>query len=894
MAEERDTGTRTAARENGPTAEPEPTDSLARRVWRQALTFLEIVGLRSPGATDQAASIARFRLYHTEFRKLLSANNALLETIADLERKAGGREYFDTSYIQRRVVRAVADVHGMVRSLAVISGDRYPGLRDALHSITAALNSAVARPDDDDELVVDIPATYGSHADLVGGKMANLGEVRNAVGLPTPDGFTVTTRGFRVFLDETELASSLLDSQPDVQPRDGSVSLRAQQQILGAPVPERLAAAISAAYDRLSRRCGRETPVAVRSSAVGEDGSRSFAGQFHTELNVPRAGLLDAYRQVVASLYSPEANHYRRLHGIPPTSAAMAVGFVTMVDAACAGVAFSREPGRPTSGNVLIHAVRGLGVTLVEGSATPEAIVVSGREEPAVESHTPGQQAAWLGCGSGEGVVEVTLDAPAASSSGLADADAVRLARWALALEAHFACPQDVEWAVDASGRLWLLQSRPLRLAGAAAPAVEPHPGARVLLAGGETAYPGVGCGPAVLVGEDYDLDAFPEGAVLVARRPSPRFIRVMARTRAIVTDVGSTTGHMATLARELRVPTLLAARDASRVLPAGRVVTVDAGGRFVYEGEVTGIASTAAAIDGPEPLPGSQAPELALLRRVAELIIPLNLTDPRSRVFGAEHCRTLHDIARLVHERSYEEMFRMGAGLGDLRPSSYYLDVFLPIDLYIIDLGGGLAAPKRGNKVKPANVLSVPLAALLRGILDKRIPRSGARRMDLGGFVSVMMRHALSNPENDRTFRDPCYALVSDCYLNYTARVGYHFGVVDCYCSETANKNYISMQFKGGAADRVRRGRRARAIAGALQHHGFSVRVDQDLVSARLSKPSLEEAVDQLEMLGRLLQFFRQMDAAMTSEGSVAEVQDAFLEGDYGFGVPPPADTRN
>jgi pyruvate,water dikinase len=124
---------------------------------------------------------------------------------------------------------------------------------------------------------------------------------------------------------------------------------------------------------------------------------------------------------------------------------------------------------------------------------------------------------------------------------------------------------------------------------------------------------------------------------------------------------------------------------------------------------------------------------------------------------------------------------------------------------------------------------------------------------------------------------------MVSDCYVNYTARVGYHFGVVDSYCSETANKNYIAMQFKGGAADRVRRSRRARAIAGILRQHSFAVRVKEDLVSARLSKPSLDEAVAQLEMLGRLLQFFRQMDAAMTSDGAAEAAQADFLAGNFG-----------
>ena len=560
----------------------------------------------------------------------------------------------------------------------------------------------------------------------------------------------------------------------------------------------------------------------------------------------------------------------------------MAVGFGEMVDAVAAGVAFSRDPSGRSRDTVLVHAVRGLGVTLVEGSATPEAIVVSTRPELAVSSRAAGLQSAGLSCRNDGGVELAQLDEAHGACALLTDQDAIRLARWALALEAHFGAPQDVEWALDGDGSLWVLQSRPLRISSAGAARPEPHPGATVLLAGGDTAYGGVGSGPVILVDDTTDLEAFPEGGVLVARRPSPTFVRAMAKARAIVTDVGSTTGHMASLARELKMPALLATRDATRLLAAGQVVTVDSASGFVYAGTVAGIEERGPAADERTETDGLQTPERRLLRRAAELIVPLNLTEPRSRDFTPERCLTLHDIARFVHEKSYEEMFHMGQRLGDLRPVSHQLDVFLPIDLYIIDLGGGLAAPRRGSKVKPADITSVPLGALLRGMLDRRIPRFGPRRMDLGGFVSVMMRHAMSNPEADRTFRDPCYALVSDCYLNYTARVGYHFGVVDSYCSETPNKNYISMQFRGGAADRIRRGRRARAIAGVLRHQSFAVRVKDDLVSARLSKPQLDEALAQLEMLGRLLQFFRQMDAAMTSDEAAEAARQDFLAGNF------------
>ena len=166
--------------------------------------------------------------------------------------------------------------------------------------------------------------------------------------------------------------------------------------------------------------------------------------------------------------------------------------------------------------------------------------------------------------------------------------------------------------------------------------------------------------------------------------------------------------------------------------------------------------------------------------------------------------------------------MFGLGDQMGDFRAASYQLDVYLPIDLFIIDLGGGFKGTPKGQKVKPAQVASAPMRAVLKGMLDKRIPRFGARPMDMRGLFSVMMRHATTSPEEQSSFQAPCYALISDCYANYSARVGYHFSVLDAYCSPTPNKNYINLLFRGGAADNLRRSRRTRAIANILKHYGF------------------------------------------------------------------------
>ncbi len=856
-------------------------------LWRGFLVFLEIIGLRAEQKADPEAQLARFRLYHAEFRRLLAANNSFLEITAELSRKLQTQDFLDRAYVKRRVVRAASEIHTMVESINRISGDRYASLRERFDRISSDLARALEEDAGSrtPEIVLDLAGIRVEHADLVGGKMANLGEIRNRLGLPTPDGFAVTTEAFRLVLEEGGLRSLIQSEQMDLLAAGRDVDRpgrEIQDLVRKASIPPQVEKEIQEALERLQSRTGRPLRLAVRSSAVGEDSDFSFAGQYVTLLDVPAEGLLDAYREVLASLFSEEALHYRLLHGIPAESAEMAVGVLPMVDAEAAGVAFSRDPAQPGSPLVLIQAVRGLGVALVEGRASPEEIRVT-REREGRQVLRPSRRHS---------------EASAASGSCLSDGEALKLAGWLEEIEAHFQCPQDVEWALGRDGKLVLLQARPLRLAPRAARAAGPLEGYRVLLEGGEAACPGAGSGPAVHMDENDRLENFPEGAVLVAPRSSPRFVRVMDRARAIVTDAGSTTGHMASLARELGVPALLNTRTATRSIPDGVVVTVDAANGRVYEGAVPELLETGGR--GGERKGGMELPpgrrrteETKYLERVLALVSPLSLTEPRSSSFRADRCQTLHDLARFIHEKSYAEMFGMGERLGDVRSASYKLEVFLPIDLYLLDLGGGLKPSRNGkgkdraNRITPGEVTSVPLQALLRGMLDEKIPRFGPRPMDLGGFFSIMMRHAVTNPEQDATFSDPCYALVSDCYLNYTARVGYHFSVVDTYCSRKANKNYINLLFRGGAADSVRRNRRVRAIAGVLKEKGFAVEVRQDTVMARLNKASLEESVAALETIGALLQFFRQMDAAMVDEESVRRFQEAFLRGDYDLGRP-------
>lgn len=179
-------------------------------------------------------------------------------------------------------------------------------------------------------------------------------------------------------------------------------------------------------------------------------------------------------------------------------------------------------------------------------------------------------------------------------------------------------------------------------------------------------------------------------------------------------------------------------------------------------------------------------------------------------------------------------------------------------------------------------DITSIPLKALLRGMMHKDIRWYEPRPVHFKGFLSVMGKQMLEAPNLGRNLGDKSYGIISDKYLNFSSRVGYHFATIDTYCGLKPNKNYISFRFKGGAADHIRRSRRASAIARILENLGFIVDVKGDLLNARIKKYEQRIIEEKLDMLGRLNQFTRQMDMLMSSESTIDWVVQAFMEGNY------------
>lgn len=824
------------------------------------------------------------------FRELLTANNDILEAMARLEGILIGGEEVTVEAIREAVDKLGDRVKHLIDSLDVISEGRYRALYDNLVRIREAIEQEL-------RTVRGVPLTKPclsldkitrEMADSVGGKTANLGEVRNRVGLPVPHGFACTAFAYRLFVEGSGIQAELDRLWDSIDWEDISglldISRKMQDTILNASVPHDVAEAIRMEAHDLYRLMKGKGHVSIRSSAIGEDGRATFAGQYGTFLNIPIEQVLSKYREVVASKFTPRALFYMHTHGFRESDVAMSVGVFQMIRAKAAGVAYTIDPTDPGFDMMLISGTWGLGKPVVDGTATPDTFLVPRRpgHGQVVKNIVP----KWTRqvCAEPMGIREEEVPPELREQPCLTDEQIMRLADYLRTLEAHYRCPQDVEWVVDENDRIFILQTRPLRLWASADRNVEEipvdpaqHP---VVLAGGVTVSPGVGSGIVVRAFTDEELAAFPEGAVLVAHQNSPRFVKVMMKAAAIVTEVGSATGHMASLAREYRVPTIANVGNAS-ALRDGAEVTVDASRCRVYVGRVTQLLESSFT----RAAPARDAPALAVLERVLAHVSKLNLTDPSRSTFRAKSCRTLHDITRFCHEMAICEMFQLN-DYGNLRGSGvcYKLESDVPLRVYVIDLGGGVECKPNTRFIRPEQIRSRPMLALWRGMATPGIRWSGARPIDLKGFLSVWANTIYDPAKGERGLGESSYAIVASEYVNFGSRLGYHFTTLDSICCERAHDNYITFRFKGGAADIQRRVRRTRFVADVLDSYRFQVDQREDLLNAWVRKLPAQEIEELLAMLGRLIGCARQLDVVMDSDKTTDECTAAFLRGDYAF----------
>jgi pyruvate,water dikinase len=438
---------------------------------------------------------------------------------------------------------------------------------------------------------------------VVGGKTASLGEMYNALrgkGVRIPNGFAITAHAYRHLMESTGAMDRVRDILADLDTSDmenlASRGRRIRAMVRSLEFPPDLREAILAAYRQLGEQYGKDVDVAVRSSATAEDlPDASFAGQQETYLNIHGAEeIIEACQRCFASLFTNRAISYRVDKGFDHFSIALSIAVQKMVrsDLACSGVMFSIDTESGFKDAVYVTGAYGLGENVVQGAVTPDEWYVF---KPTLREGFRPIIMKKVGAKAIKMVYTTDAKNPTKNVA-VADADrkllvlnddeVLELARMAVSIEDHYSekaghhKPMDIEWAKDGlNGRLYIVQARPETVHSQKdLTKLRKY----VLKEKGEVAAEGkavgelIGRGRAHVIKDAQMIGDFKPGEVLVTDMTDPDWEPIMKVAAAIVTNRGGRTCHAAIISRELGIPCVVGAGDATECISDGMEVTVD------------------------------------------------------------------------------------------------------------------------------------------------------------------------------------------------------------------------------------------------------------------------------------------------------------------------------
>jgi pyruvate,water dikinase len=430
-----------------------------------------------------------------------------------------------------------------------------------------------------DRFIVQLDDRSATDAPRLGPKAANLAALACA-GLPTPGGFCLTADAYLAQVTALGLDHAVSQFAPADPREQRRLSVEIRLALYEQPIRPDILEPLRDAW-RGQRDAGGK-PCAVRSSALIEDRKgANFAGQFESFLGIDdEAALLTAVRACWAALWTTNARRYMDNHGLSPAGTAMAVLIQPLVDARASGGGLSED----AEGQMALSATWGLGSAIAQGEVVPDRIVLT--RQGFLRANEAGRKHHRETCG--HGVNSRARVAPQATPRELVNkpclsaGEAVTLGRLLRKAEAVLGMPVEIEWALDEGG-FKLLQARPLPppdispLAGEGREGAAPdeiwlqHPRLN-----GHPAGIGWGSGRAVVVNCECELTRIAPGDILVTRVAGPALSHVLPRVAAVVAELGGSTSHLASLARERGVPMVLGVHDATRKIPDGAQVAVD------------------------------------------------------------------------------------------------------------------------------------------------------------------------------------------------------------------------------------------------------------------------------------------------------------------------------
>jgi pyruvate,water dikinase len=450
---------------------------------------------------------------------------------------------------------------------------------------------------------------------LVGGKNANLGEMYNKladVGVPVPNGFAVTAKGYDYFIKFNNLEEKIhnvlkgLDTHNIEDLHKNGEEIR--NLIKSGEFPEDLKNEILNAFQKLKEEYGEDLTVAVRSSATAEDlPGASFAGQQETYLNVSEKDLLEKIKFCFASLFTDRAISYREDKGFDHFKVKLSVAVQKMVrsDVGSSGVMFTIDPDNGCPNVIVINSVFGLGELIVQGKVIPDEFMVfkprmdadttqmnadkntlinadttqiSADEFPII-SKKLGEKNRKIVYAEEGGVKEVDTKEEERRVFSLTDEEVKLLAKYGYLIEKHYGKAMDIEWAKDGiENKLYIVQARPETVHSTKQNVWYEYR----LKTKTEPILKGIAIGSQITAGRvrvirDVEkINEFQAGEILVTEMTDPDWEPIMKIAKGIITEKGGRTCHAAIISRELGIPAIVGVSGALEKLKTGDEITID------------------------------------------------------------------------------------------------------------------------------------------------------------------------------------------------------------------------------------------------------------------------------------------------------------------------------
>jgi len=760
------------------------------------------------------------RKKYAAFLRLRQGDRQALELISRLEeikQKSLACDHEHTSHLFRLLDQ---ETRNLVEALIAFNPLKYALLRNyhrkyAFYAHLALMEDVPkARP----PYVLNLSEELSE--EMAGGKGTTLSTLLRLSGFPVPPGLVLTPGAFYLMLQDNRLTPLIQAQLSRLGPQSNAVlykvSQTIQDRLLKAEMPRGLESEVKKGLMQVGIA---DSALALRSSAVGEDLQASFAGQFESRLNVAPDNWFEAYKRILSSKYSPHALNYRINQGFTDWMTPMAVLIMPTIQATVSGILYSRDPGRPE--RAILYMVSGTGESLAGGSAHQAFAGFDLRRRQ---------------------LLEVDVRCPLAPETLRA------LFEKGQQLEETFGAPQDVEWVMDENERIFIVQSRPLRLSARVS---EPESEASIdypadqILIRGHWVSSGRASGRIHKLSDPHVISEVPEQAVLVTDELPPELTLALNKVNAVIAEKGSPACHFASVAREAGIPVICSARGAM-ALENGQAVSLDSDQEVVLAGDRFKTRFCREEDGKPD------SPAQKKLKAALTYISPLSLQDPDERDISIQSCKSLHDIVRYVHEAGVREMFSLVGRRGLDSLGAKLLNSGLPLVMHVLDVHQGLTPNVRSGKtVNLEQIRSQPMQQVFAGLAAPAVKWDKAvLHYDWDGYA----KSSASFVDVEKSTLFSSYAILDKDYLHALLRFGYHFAVLDTVQGQIAEQNYIHFSFKGGGGNEAQRFLRTQLIRTILEDFRFNVDISADFLEASFDRRSLKDTGNNLCRLGIVL----------------------------------------